>query len=122
MKNALGTDIQSTYNILDERLSEHGITLHVATKDKESGIKNIQSWLKGPNGMPTVYLFDTCDRHLYEIKRWVFDDEGKPSKEGSDHFMENFYRYSLTGAKYDDHVIKPLPQRKYIGASSWMGA
>ncbi len=122
MRNALGTDIKSTYNILDERLCDHGITLHVASKDKDSGIKNIQGWLKGPNGMPTCYIFDTCERHLYEVKRWVFDDDGKPAKDGYDHFMENFYRYSLTGARFEDHQISALPSRVAAGSGSWMGA
>ena len=122
MRNALGTDVRSTYNILEERLSEVGITLHVASKDKDSGIKNIQGWLKGPNGTPTVFIFDTCERHLYEVKRWVFDDDGKPSKDCSDHFCENWYRYSLTGAKFEDHVINPLPDHSYSGVSGWMGA
>ncbi len=122
MRNALGTNVRSTYNILEDRLSDYGITLHVASKDKESGIKNIQTWLKGPNRMPTCYVFDTCDRHLYEVKRWVFDDEGKPSKDGSDHFMENWYRYTLTGARYEDHIINPLPLRRVsTGSGSWMG-
>jgi hypothetical protein len=122
MRNAHGTNLKDTYSQLDEKLSLHGITLHVASKDKDSGIKNIQTWLKGPNGMPTCYVFNDCERHLYEVKRWVFDDNGKPSKDGSDHFMENFYRYSLTGARYEDHVINQLPQRAAAGAGGWMGA
>jgi len=121
MRNALGTDVRDTFSQLDERLSEHGITLHVASKDKESGIKNIQEWLKGPNKMPTCYVFDNCERHLYEVKRWVFDDEGKPSKDCSDHFMENWYRYTLTGARYSDHEIKPLPTRPPSQPGAWMG-
>ncbi len=121
MRNALGTDIQSTYSYLEEKLCEHGITLHVASKDKESGIKNIQTWLKGPNKMPTCYLFDNCERHLYEIKRWVFDDDGKPSKKSDEHFMENFYRYSLTGARFSDHEIKPLPTRQPAQSGAWLG-
>lgn len=121
MKNMIGTDIRSTFNILDERLSAAGITLQVASKDKESGIKNIQTWLKGPNNMPTCYIFDTCERHIFEVKRWVFDDDGKPIKE-NDHFMENWYRYTLTGARFEDHRIEPLPQRRMVGAGNWMGA
>lgn len=121
MKNALGTNLRSTYEILDERLSDQGITLHVASKDKESGIKNIQSWLKGPNGMPTCYIFDTCERHRFEVKRWVFDDDGKPIKE-NDHFCENWYRYTLTGARFDDHIVESLPHREHVSESSWMGA
>jgi hypothetical protein len=121
MRNSLGTNLHSTFETLEERLSEHGITLIVASKDKDSGIKNIQTWLKGPNGMPTVYMFEDCERHLYEVKRWVFDDKGKPSKDGSDHFMENFYRYTLTGNRWEDAQIRPLPERVYSGASAWMG-
>jgi len=46
----------------------------------------------------------------------VFDDDGKPAKE-NDHFMENFYRYSLTGVKYEDSVITPLPSNINV---NWM--
>lgn len=121
LKNMIGTDVRSTFNILDERLSAHGITLSVASKDKDSGIQNIRSWLKGPNNMPTCYLFDTCERHIYETKRWVYDDDGKPIKE-NDHFMECWYRYTLTGAKWEEYQVTPLPRRAYAGTGSWMGA
>ncbi|MCE5226671.1 MAG: hypothetical protein LLG05_12540 [Porphyromonadaceae bacterium] len=122
MRNALGTNVRDTFSILEERLSEHGITLHVASKDKESGIKNIQTWLKGVNGLPTCYLFDSCERHFFEVSRWVFDENGKPAKE-NDHFMENWYRYTLTGAKYSDYIINPLPSlNRGRGVDSWMAA
>jgi len=52
----------------------------------------------------------------------VFDEDGKPSKDSSDHFCENWYRYTLTGARYEDYVINPLPTRAYTGTGSWMGA
>jgi len=120
MRNALGTNLRDTYSILYDRLLDHGITLHVASKDKDSGIKNIETWLEGPNRMPTCYIFDTCERHFFEVKRWVYDDDGKPAKE-NDHFMENWYRYTLTGARYEDHKINPLPQRVAAGAGSWLG-
>jgi hypothetical protein len=122
MRNTLGTNIRDTFSILEERLVDHDITLHVASKDKESGIKNIQEWMKGPNGSPTCYLFDTCERHFFEIMRWVFDDDGKPSKDCSDHFMENWYRYTLTGTRFEDYIINPLPDRRAVGAGSWLGA
>jgi hypothetical protein len=77
--------------------------------------------LRGPNGLPTLYIFDTCDRFLYEVNRWVFDDEGKPIKE-NDHSMENAYRYTLVGNKYEEHVINALPPRLRTGTGSWMGA
>ena len=121
MRNVIGSDMQDTFTQLEERLDRHGITLEVASKDKTSGIKNIEEWLVGPNKMPTCYIFDTCDRHLFEVKRWVYDDDGKPVKE-NDHFMENWYRYSLTGARFEDSIIKPLPRQQRHTAGSWMGA
>ena len=120
MRNQLGTSIQDTFSILGEKLSKYGITLQVASKDKNSGIKNIESGLKGANGLPTYFLFDTCVRHLFEIQRWVFDDDGKPAKK-NDHFMENWYRYTLTGAIYEDFQIKPLKIKRHFQSGGWLG-
>lgn len=122
MRNQLGTNIRDTYTIIDEKLSHHGITLAVASKDKESGIKNIQTMLKGVNGLPTFYVFDNCERWLYEVQRWVFDEDGKPAKDGFDHSMENTYRYTLTGTTYEYDQIKPLPKSTVVHTpNSWMG-
>jgi hypothetical protein len=122
MRNQLGTNIRDTYSILDEKLSKYKITLAVASKDKESGIKNIKEQLEGPNNMATSFIFDTCERHFFEVQRWVFDDDGKPKKE-NDHFMENWYRYTLTGAKYSAFKIKPLPSSPSgpVLSGGWMG-
>ena len=120
MRNQLGTSIRDTYSILDEKLSKYGMTLTVASKDKDSGIKNIETGLAGPSGLPTYFLFDDCTRHLFEVQRWVFDDDGKPAKK-NDHFMENWYRYTLTGARYEDFQIRPLPRASVSKSSGWMG-
>ena len=121
MKNALGSNLRDTFSILYDRLDDVDIMLHVASKDKDSGIKNIEDRLVGPSGRPTVFIFEDCERHRYEAKRWVFDDNGKPDKKGSDHFMENWYRFTLTGTKFEDHVITPCRQEAQAAAGSWMG-
>ena len=122
MRNQLGTNIRDTYSILDEKLSKFKMTLAVASKDKESGIKNIKDQLMGANHMPTVFICENCERHFFEVQRWVFDDNGKPIKE-NDHFMENWYRYTLTGAEYKKFKVKPLPETSMEPATSgsWMG-
>jgi hypothetical protein len=120
MRNQLGTDIKDTFTILSDKLSVYGMTLEVASKDKSSGIKNIETGLRGVNGLPTQYLFDTCVRHVFEIQRWVFDDLGKPAKK-NDHFMENWYRYTLTGSKYEAFVVQPLPDNSGHLPGGWMG-
>jgi len=91
--------VEDTFTQISKALREFGIKLEVASKDKDSGIRNLKSWLRGPNKMPTLYFFRTCERHLWEIRRWKYDKDGKPMKE-NDHFMENLYRYTLTGVKY----------------------
>jgi hypothetical protein len=90
--------------VIRDRLSDHGIELHVASKDKDSGIINVEKWLEGPNKMPILFFFRNLNRiekegHIWEIQRWVYNDQGKP-KDESDHFMENLYRYSLVGNKW----------------------
>ena len=108
IRNMAGLDCQDTFSKLEERLLDHGITLYAASKDKTSGIKNIKEWLRGVNGLPTCYIFNDCERHKHEVMRWVFDDKGLPSKTVDDHFMENWYRYTLTGSAYEDNKIIPL--------------
>jgi hypothetical protein len=120
MKNRAGSDVRDSFSILSEKLADAGIILDVGSKDKVSGIKNIQDALKGANSIPTYFIFNTCVRHLHEVQRWVYDDNDKPVKE-NDHFMENWYRATLTGVQYDGQRGKPRvsrPRRNF----SWMGA
>lgn len=99
-----GLDIPDTFTVLKERLWRHGIDLFVATKDKDSGIRNVEKMLEGPNKTPTLFFFRNLDKiqdegHIWEIQRWTYDDNNKPRDE-NDHFMENLYRMTLTGVKY----------------------
>ena len=103
MKNRFGPGLEDSFSIIEKRLAKHNIRLKVASKDKESGIRNIWKELKGVNGIPTSYVFNTCGRFRYETNRWVYDEHGKPAKE-YDHFMEIFYRYALKGIKYQLHA------------------
>lgn len=103
MKNRI--DVEDAYSIIESQLRKFGITLDVGSKDKPSGIANIKEDLKGKYGEPLVKIFNTCTRHIYEIMRWSYDDDGLPSKEGWDDFMENWYRFTLTGTKYYDPEI-----------------
>ena len=119
MRNRLGTEVRDSYSIIEERLAEHNIVLDVASKDKTSGIMNIEARLKGVNGMPTYYVFNTCARHFYEVMRWVYD-EGEPKKEYDD-MMENWYRATLTGLHFEDMRPKDIKYPDYIGTHAWMG-
>lgn len=115
MKNR--ADVQDSFTIIKNRLAPHGILLQVASKDKESGVRNLQDWLKGPNKIPILFFLSNCLRSIYEIQRWTYDENGKPKKE-NDHFMENLYRFTLTGTKYiaEEELTKPLSVPQYAYA------
>ena len=103
LKNRFG-DVQDAFTIIRNRLSPHGINLQVASKDKVAGVVNLQSKFKGANGLPTMYMFNTCHMHRHQLLRWVYDDDPKnpkPLKEDDD-FPENMYRMTLFGVKYTD--------------------
>jgi hypothetical protein len=114
VKNRQGV-VDDTFNIMSERLSEFGdIVLNTASKDKESGIRNIANWLKGPNGQPTIFFFNTCKKSIEQYQKWVYDDEGKPKKENDD-FPENLYRYTLMGVDYTDPKKLFIPNQPLKG-------
>lgn len=100
-----GIEIEDAYTVIKERLWRHGIDLHVATKDKSSGIVNVEKLLLGPNNLPLLFFFRSLvnkikdEGHIWEIQRWTYDEDQKP-KDENDHFMENLYRMTLTGIKY----------------------
>jgi hypothetical protein len=100
IKNRFG-NVDDAFTIIRNRLAPHGIRLEVGSKDKSSGVANLNAAFKGPNKMPTWYFFNTCDRHRHQALRWVFGDDGKPMKENDD-FPENMYRYTLFGIHYTD--------------------
>lgn len=99
-----GLDVPDTFTVLKERLWKHGIDLYVASKDKDSGIRNVEKMLEGPNKTPTLFFFRSLDKiekegHIWEIQRWTYGDDDKPIDK-DDHFMECLYRMTLTGMKY----------------------
>ena len=98
VKNRYG-DVEDSFITIERKLASAGITLHVASKDKDSGIRNLQSRIKGPNGIPSLFIQRSCERHIYEVQRWVYDKDGKPMK-NEDHMMENMYRATLSGTKW----------------------
>ncbi len=99
MKNKFTYHVKDAYTTIEDKLRRYGIVLHVASKNKTFGIQNIKESLKGANGLPTLFFFNNLKRHFYEIQRWRFDKNGIPLKE-NDHFMENLYRFTLTGTQY----------------------
>ena len=104
---------QNSYNIIKERLSNNGITLHEQSRSKDSGILTIKTKLSAPNKIPCFFVFDTCARHRWEVKRYIYTDGAYPDKD--DHFMQNWYAYALIGLKYTP--LKPKRKKyEYVAA------
>jgi hypothetical protein len=109
LKNRFG-DVKDSYTILKNKLAPYGILLEVGSKDKKSGIDNIRTMLRGVNGLPSLYNFNTNEQHRHQLLRWVYEDD-KPKKENDD-FGENMYRYTLMNIIYTDMQLTTGPLRE----------
>lgn len=97
----------TTYDIIGRRLFAHGYILETATKDKDSGIIQINNHLYGPNKKSSIWFFETLHRTIVEIEGWMYDkDTDKPQKEQDD-MMENLYRILLLDTVY----VEPEDER-----------
>ena len=92
----------TTFDKIDRVLARYGYYLDVATKDKESGILEINNRLMGPNKQPSLFFFKDLTRTIMEVEGWMTDTKtGKPKKENDD-MMENLYRILILGSEYED--------------------
>jgi len=122
-------DVEDSFTIISNKLTGEGVYLQSASKDKESGMRNIRTWLEGPNKLPILFFFDTLQSVkentrgvVFDIQRLCFDDNGKIEKINDD-FMENLYRYTLTGTEYlEENTTNKLNEYAMAGTEEWLGA
>ena len=90
----------STYEKIAQILARHDMPLEVASKDKDNGIILIKEHLEGPNGEPSLFVFDDLVVTIKEIEGWLWDEKTQKAKKVDDHFPENLYRALLLDTKY----------------------
>jgi hypothetical protein len=90
---------ESVYDKLSDLLAAYGYMLIVASKDKENGIIGINDLLFTQNEMPALFVFDDLKVTIQQMEDWMYDENGKPSKEDDD-MCENLYRLILLGTQY----------------------
>jgi len=90
----------TTYDKIARVLMAHGLPLETATKDKDSGIKEIKNHLKGRNNEASLFVFDDMVRFIYEIEGWMWDKATQKAQDKDDHMMENLYRTLMLGTKW----------------------
>lgn len=112
----------TTFDKIDKTLSSHGYWLETATKDKTSGIIEINNHLMGPNGEPSLWIFDDLIRTTMEIEGWMYDKDTQKPQKTDDDMMENLYRLLLLDTVWeapedeDDDGYDETPT-----ANSWTG-
>lgn len=108
IRNRCG-EVEDSYTIIERILGTEGIELFAASKDKESGIRNIDAALKGVNGQPTLYFFrGKTDMAVKQLQRWIYGEDEKPLKKEDD-FPENLYRSTLLGSEYTFDLSREEP-------------
>ena len=109
-----GLMIEDSFTIIANKLAGYQIQLLGASKDKDSGVRNIKTWLQGINKMPVLFFFNSLPSydgaygHLYEINRWIYDKEGKPAKE------------CVVGSTLIDTPSGQFPIEDLIGQEIWV--
>lgn len=106
IRNRMGL-VEDSFSIIQRSLNQADILLETGSKDEKSGIRNIEAWLKGPNSIPILYVFNACPETIKQVQRWSYDKDGKPGSDG--HFPECLYRYSVKGVSYSD----PFSSKNY---------
>lgn len=99
-------DPNNTFTIFDrlsQKLAAYGISLELATKDKEGGITILNSLLWTENKMPALLFFRDCKFSIQGVEDWMYTetDTGtiKPTKINDD-FCECIYRLCLLNTEW----------------------
>ena len=86
---------ETTFDKVDMVLGRYDMALNTASKDKASGIIELNKHLEGPNLEPSLFVFRDCKRTIKEIEGWMYDEDTQVPVKKDDHMMENLYRICL---------------------------
>ncbi len=99
-KGDTNNDDGCTYEQVEKKLIPHGMVLDVGTKDRESGIEEIQDCLLSQNGIATLFVMEHCVRTIHELQAWQWNKDTQKAKDEDDDQMSNLYRIMLRGTKW----------------------
>ena len=78
-------------------------------KDLFSGIARVKSYLNQKNGLPNIYIFNTCVRLIGELKGYYWGNGDQPKKV-DDHALDEMRYYLMSRPK----KALPTPQKTAI--------
>ena len=82
-----------------ELFYERGILVNTEVeKDLFSGIAQVKSYLKRDNGLPNIYIFNTCVQLIREIKGYFWGSGDTPRK-ADDHALDEMRYYLMSRPK-----------------------
>ena len=92
----------TVYEIVAEVLGSHGLTLDVASKDKDNGIALVNNLLWTENEMPGLYFCENCVQTIRQTEDLMYDpDSLKPTAvKVDDDFTECLYRLALIDTQW----------------------
>ncbi len=101
---------KTTFDIISDLLWLHQILLETGSKDLDSGVREVQDALLGPNKMPSLFVFPHCERTIFEFTHYIWADwkrgiaQERTAKQTprskDDHMLENIRRLLLLPAEY----------------------
>ena len=96
----------TVYEILGQVLSAYGISLDVASKDKDNGIALLNNLLWTENEMPGQFFFDNCVKTFQQMEDLMYDPESlKPTAlKVDDDFAECAYRHALMNTQWYEPI------------------
>lgn len=93
-----------------ELFYERGILVNPdVEKDLFSGIAQVKSYLKRNNGLPNLYIFNTCPKLISEIKGYYWGNGDAPKKV-NDHSLDEMRYYLMSRPK----KTPPKPEKTAI--------
>lgn len=82
-----------------ELFYERGILVNPdVEKDLFSGIARVKSYLKRDNGLPNIYIFNSCVNLISELKGYYWGSGDTPRKT-DDHSLDEMRYYLMTRPK-----------------------
>lgn len=114
---------ESTFDIIEQGVGKLGVWLELGSKDLAGGILKVKDCLRSRNSQPSLFVFRSCSRTLYEFGRYVWDEwrmEGKDAKQRpkdkDDHMMENLRRLIQHPVRYRSRsFVRDLVQQANSG-------
>ncbi|MBR2023085.1 MAG: hypothetical protein IJ996_01035, partial [Clostridia bacterium] len=82
-----------------ELFYERGILVNPdVEKDLFSGIARVKSYLNPKNGLPNIYIFNTCPKLISELKGYYWGSGDAPRK-ADDHGLDEMRYYLMSRPK-----------------------